>query len=64
MQELLYQKVGYGVSLTEDYSRKQMHASLYQTHVRIQKVLSEGVKLNFDNAYLRIFMGERAGSKY
>ena len=58
VQELLYQKAGYGVSLTENYNRQRGHAAIRQ------KVLSEGVQLNFDNAYFRIFYGEKAGSKY
>ena len=44
LQELLCQTPGYGVSLTEDCNRQRVHESLYQTHVQILKVLSEGVK--------------------
>ena len=32
------------VPLTEDCNRQRVHESLYQTHVQILKVLSEGVK--------------------
>ena len=35
---------GYGASLTEDCNRHRVHESLYQTHLQILKVLSEGVK--------------------
>ena len=44
LQELLCQTPGYGASLTEDCNRQRVHESLYQTHVQILKVLSEGVK--------------------
>ena len=44
LQELLCQTPGYGASLTEDCNKQRVHESLYQTHVQILKVLSEGVK--------------------
>ena len=44
LQELLCQTPGYSASLTEDCNRQWVHECLYQTHVQILKVLSEGSK--------------------